>query len=109
MLHRTDGHWHIRRETYKRKHPVTIAGTIQAGALWSVGMFFWYSLGSLIIVEGTMEEYKYVSVLASHVHCFFSSTSRTMWSIIQLAVYVRGSKSTRMSLPFSPAQQTHLT
>ncbi|GBM23276.1 hypothetical protein AVEN_26009-1 [Araneus ventricosus] len=27
--------------------------------------------------------------------------------VIQLAVYVRGSKSTRMSLPYSPGQQTH--
>ncbi|GBO03171.1 hypothetical protein AVEN_201717-1 [Araneus ventricosus] len=36
-----------------------------------------------------------------------ASTSRTMRSVIQLAVYVRGSKSTRMSLPYSPGQQTH--
>ncbi|GBM37132.1 hypothetical protein AVEN_176847-1, partial [Araneus ventricosus] len=31
-----------------------------------------------------------------------ASTSRTMRDVIQLAVYVRGSKSTRMSLPYSP-------
>ncbi|GBN67745.1 hypothetical protein AVEN_161199-1 [Araneus ventricosus] len=36
-----------------------------------------------------------------------ASTSRTMRDVIQLAVYVRGSKSTRMSLPYSPGQQTH--
>ncbi|GBM61576.1 hypothetical protein AVEN_96170-1 [Araneus ventricosus] len=36
-----------------------------------------------------------------------ASTSRTMRGVIQLAVYVRGSKSTRMSLPYSPGQQTH--
>ncbi|GBN69217.1 hypothetical protein AVEN_252238-1 [Araneus ventricosus] len=36
-----------------------------------------------------------------------ASTSRIMRSVIQLAVYVRGSKSTRMSLPYSPGQQTH--
>ncbi|GBL57127.1 hypothetical protein AVEN_187229-1 [Araneus ventricosus] len=35
-----------------------------------------------------------------------ASTSRTMQGVIQLAVYVRGSKSTRMSLPYSPGQQT---
>ena len=32
------------------------------------GMFSWHSLGSLIIVEGTMDQYKYASVLADHVH-----------------------------------------
>ncbi|GBN57804.1 hypothetical protein AVEN_94624-1, partial [Araneus ventricosus] len=31
-----------------------------------------------------------------------ASTSRTMRGVIQLAVYARGSKSTRMSLPYSP-------
>ncbi|GBM26675.1 hypothetical protein AVEN_241331-1 [Araneus ventricosus] len=36
-----------------------------------------------------------------------ASTSRTMRGIIQLALYVRGSKSTRMSLPYSPGQQIH--
>ncbi|GFX52240.1 hypothetical protein TNCV_4800971 [Trichonephila clavipes] len=38
-----------------------------------------------------------------------ASTSRTMRSAIQLQVYVRDSKSTRMRLPFSLRQQTHLT
>ncbi|GFT70127.1 transposable element Tcb1 transposase [Trichonephila clavipes] len=70
MLHRTDGRWCIRRETSERKHPATIAGTVQAGGgsimVW--GMFSWHSLGSLIIVEGTMDQYKYASVLADHVH-----------------------------------------
>ncbi|GBM42397.1 hypothetical protein AVEN_130275-1 [Araneus ventricosus] len=36
-----------------------------------------------------------------------ASTSRTMRGVIQLAVYVRGSKTTMMSLPYSPGQQTH--
>ncbi|GBM27482.1 hypothetical protein AVEN_205269-1 [Araneus ventricosus] len=35
------------------------------------------------------------------------TTSRTMRGVIQLPVYVRGSKSTRMSLPYSSGQQTH--
>ncbi|GFW53694.1 transposable element Tcb1 transposase [Trichonephila clavipes] len=65
MLHRTYGRWRIRRETSERNHPATIAGTVQAG-VW--GMFSWHSLGSLIIVEGTMDQYKYASVLADHVH-----------------------------------------
>ncbi|GBM03094.1 hypothetical protein AVEN_64744-1, partial [Araneus ventricosus] len=34
-----------------------------------------------------------------------ASTSRTMRGVIQLAVYVRGSKSTRMSLPYSLASK----
>ncbi|GFT23280.1 transposable element Tcb1 transposase [Trichonephila clavipes] len=118
MLHRTDGRWRIRRETSERNHPATIAGTVQAGGgsimVW--GMFSWHSLGSLIIVEGTMDQYKYASVLADHVHptcaLFFlrmmASSSRTMRGAIQLPVYVRGSKSTSMSLPSSPGQQTHL-
>ncbi|GFX65517.1 uncharacterized protein TNCV_4735621 [Trichonephila clavipes] len=36
-----------------------------------------------------------------------ASTRRIMRSVIQLAVYVCGSKNTRMSLPFFPGQQTH--
>ncbi|GFU98117.1 ryanodine receptor [Trichonephila clavipes] len=70
MLHRTDGRWRIRRETSERNHPATIAGTVQARG-WSImvwGMFSWHSLGSLIIVEGTMDQYKYASVLGDHVH-----------------------------------------
>ncbi|GFU67693.1 transposable element Tcb1 transposase [Trichonephila clavipes] len=119
MLHRTDGRWRIRRETSERNHPATIAGTVQAGGgsimVW--GMFSWHSLGSLIIVEGTMDQYKYASVLADHVHPYMrivflrmmASSSRTMRGAIQLPVHVRGSKSTRMSLPSSPGQQSHLT
>ncbi|GFV72266.1 transposable element Tcb1 transposase [Trichonephila clavipes] len=120
MLHRTDGRWRIRRETSERNHPATIAGMVQAGGgsimVW--GMFSWHSLGSLIIVEGTMDQYKYASVLADHVHPYMrilfslrmmASSSRTMRGAIQLSVYVRGSKSTRMSFPSSPGQQTHLT
>ncbi|GFX81619.1 transposable element Tcb1 transposase [Trichonephila clavipes] len=60
------------RETSERNHPATIAGTVQAGGgsimVW--GMFSWHSLGSLIIVEGTMDQYKYASVLADHVHTY---------------------------------------
>lgn len=32
------------------------------------GMFSWQSLGPFIIVEGTMDQQKYASVLADHVH-----------------------------------------
>ncbi|GFX13012.1 transposable element Tcb1 transposase [Trichonephila clavipes] len=69
MLHRTDGRWRIRRETSERNHPATIAGTVQArgGSIMVWGMFSWHSLGSLIIVEGTTDQYKYASVLADHV------------------------------------------
>lgn len=31
-------------------------------------MFSWYSQGALIVVEGTMDQNKYASVLADHVH-----------------------------------------
>ncbi|GFS85606.1 transposable element Tcb1 transposase [Trichonephila clavipes] len=59
MLHRTDGRWRIRRETSERNPPATIAGTVQARGrsimVW--GMFSWHSLGSLIIVEGTIDQY----------------------------------------------------
>ncbi|GFU85506.1 transposable element Tcb1 transposase [Trichonephila clavipes] len=42
---------------------------------YGLGMLSWHSLGSLIIVEGTIDQYKYASVLADHVpflhaHCF---------------------------------------
>ncbi|GFT21293.1 transposable element Tcb1 transposase [Trichonephila clavipes] len=119
MLHRTDERWRIRRETSERNHPATIAGTVQAGGgsimVW--GMFSWHSLDSLIIVEGKMDQYKYASVLADHVHPYMrivflrmmASSSRTMRGAIQLPVYVRGSNRTRMSLPSSPGQKTHLT
>ncbi|GFV03194.1 transposable element Tcb1 transposase [Trichonephila clavipes] len=70
MLYRTIGRWRIRRETSEGNHPATIAGTVQAGGgsimVW--GMFSWHSLGSMIIVEGTMDQYKYASVPADHVH-----------------------------------------
>ncbi|GFT15967.1 transposable element Tcb1 transposase [Trichonephila clavipes] len=114
MLHRTDGRWRIRRETSERKHPATIVGTVQAGV---PEMFTWYSLFSLIIVEGTMDQYKFTYFLADHVHpicvLFFfgimASTSRTVRSVIQLAVYVRDSKSIRENLSFLPGQKTQLT
>ncbi|GFV61420.1 hypothetical protein TNCV_4226981 [Trichonephila clavipes] len=38
-----------------------------------------------------------------------ASTSRTLRSVIQLTAYVRGSKSTRISLSFFRVQKTHLT
>ncbi|GFS54191.1 transposable element Tcb1 transposase [Trichonephila clavipes] len=46
MLHRTDGHWRIKRETSERNHPATIAGTVQArgGSIMAWGMFSWHSL-----------------------------------------------------------------
>ncbi|KFM64391.1 Transposable element Tcb1 transposase, partial [Stegodyphus mimosarum] len=70
MLHRTDGRWRIRRETSERNHPATIAGTVQAGGgsimVW--GMFSWHSSRLASLVEGTMDQYKYASVLADHVH-----------------------------------------
>ncbi|GFU90017.1 transposable element Tcb1 transposase [Trichonephila clavipes] len=70
MLHRTDGRWRIRRETSERNHPATIAGTVQAtgGSIMVWGMLSWHYLGSLIIVEGTIDQYKYASVLADYVH-----------------------------------------
>ncbi|GFV34568.1 transposable element Tcb1 transposase [Trichonephila clavipes] len=73
MLHRTDGRWHIRRETSEIQHSTVIAGTVQAGGegimVW--GIFSWHSLVSLIIEEGTMDQYKYVSVLADHMRIVF--------------------------------------
>ncbi|GFU00637.1 hypothetical protein TNCV_4818041 [Trichonephila clavipes] len=38
-----------------------------------------------------------------------ASNSRTLRSVIQLTAYVRGSKSTRISLSFFRVQKTHLT
>jgi predicted ATPase len=34
------------------------------------GMFSWHSLGALIVVEGTMVQHKYVSVLEDHVYLY---------------------------------------
>ncbi len=70
MLHRTDGRWRIRRETSENKHPVTIARRVQGGggSILVRGMFSWHSLGVLIVVEGTMDQHKYVFVLADHVY-----------------------------------------
>ncbi|GFV61653.1 hypothetical protein TNCV_188111 [Trichonephila clavipes] len=42
-------------------------------------------------------------------HRMMASTSRTLRSVIQLTAYVRGSKSTRISLSFFRVQKTHLT
>lgn len=70
LLHRTDGRWRIRRETSENRHPATIAGRVQAGGgsvmVW--GMFSWHSLGALIVVDGTMDQFKYAAILADHVH-----------------------------------------
>ncbi|GFY12195.1 hypothetical protein TNCV_4934841 [Trichonephila clavipes] len=105
--------------------PLKAANTLQplqerfrldAGAFWSWGKFSWHSMGSLIIVEGTMDKYKYASVLADHIYPIYefftfrmvTYTSGTMRSVTQLAVYVSDLKSPRISLPFYPGQQTHL-
>ncbi|GFW88356.1 transposable element Tcb1 transposase [Trichonephila clavipes] len=57
---------YILLETSESKHPATIAVTVRArgGIIMVWGMF---SLGSLI-AKGTMDQYKYASVLADHVH-----------------------------------------
>lgn len=70
MLYWTDGHWHIWYETSETKHPSFIARRIQVRerehyGLWNIS---WYSLGTLIIVEGTMDQHKYTSVFVYHVH-----------------------------------------
>ena len=119
MLHRPDGRWRIRCETSESKHPATIAGRVQAGGgsilVW--GMFSWYSLGALRIVEGTMDQYKYVSILADHVHRYMRNVYPQEDGIYQqdnatchTARSVRAwSKSTRMSLPYSLGLQIHRT
>ncbi|KFM58577.1 hypothetical protein X975_16862, partial [Stegodyphus mimosarum] len=78
------------------------------------GIFSWHSLGALVFVEGTMDQQKYASFLVDHVHSFLkmmASANRTMRSVshTQLAVYVHGSKNTRMSLPYFPGQQSPRT
>ncbi|GFY55461.1 transposable element Tcb1 transposase [Trichonephila inaurata madagascariensis] len=40
----------------------------EGGSISVWGMFSWHSLGSLIIVEGVMDQYKYASALADHVY-----------------------------------------
>ncbi|GFW37256.1 transposable element Tcb1 transposase [Trichonephila clavipes] len=54
----------------KKKHYEIIAGIVQAGGrsiiVW--GMSFCHSVGSLLIVEGTVDQYKYASVLSNHVY-----------------------------------------
>ncbi|GFY60890.1 hypothetical protein TNIN_9081 [Trichonephila inaurata madagascariensis] len=86
------------------------------GCIMVKRMQLWHSLGSFIIVKGTMDQCKCASVLEDHVHPYvhivFSQNDviyqLTMRSVILLVVCVRGLKSTRMSLPFSPDQHTHL-
>ncbi|GFW80250.1 transposable element Tcb1 transposase [Trichonephila clavipes] len=113
MLHRTAGRWRIRRKTSESKHPATTPGMAGGGSIRLRRMFSWHSLGSLIIVEGMIDQYKYELVLMDHAAIFslrmMASNSRTIQSVIQLEVYVRVSKSTKMSLPFSPGKKTHLT
>ncbi|GFW43676.1 transposable element Tcb1 transposase [Trichonephila clavipes] len=77
MLHQTDERWRIWHETSESKHPATIAGMVQAESrsIYGQGMVSWHSLGSLIIVEGTMDHYKFTSVLVDHVHPYMCIVS----------------------------------
>ncbi|GFY24686.1 transposable element Tcb1 transposase [Trichonephila clavipes] len=43
---------------------------IGSGGIMVWVMFFWHSLGSLIIVEGTLDQYMYASVLLDHFHFY---------------------------------------
>ena len=70
VLHRVDGRWRIRRETSERQHSETLIGRTQAGGgsvmVW--GIVSWYSLGPLIPIEGTLNRFGYLSILADAVH-----------------------------------------
>ncbi|GFU69908.1 transposable element Tcb1 transposase [Trichonephila clavipes] len=68
MLHRADGRWLIQHVTSESKHPATVAGMVYAGEFLVWGIFSFHSLRSLIIVEATMDQYKYASDLLDHVH-----------------------------------------
>lgn len=101
MLYRTDGCRCIRHEKPESKHPLTIVG--RSIMVWEI--FSWDSMGAFIIVEGMINRYKYASVFADDVptcEVFFlkmmASTSRTVRSVIEIVVYVRGSKGASMSL-----------
>ncbi|GFU26174.1 transposable element Tcb1 transposase [Trichonephila clavipes] len=112
MLHRTDERWLIWREIMKTQHPAATAGTVQGEGrsivVW--GMFSWHSLSSLIIEEGTMDQYKCASAIADHVHpymCIVSPQDDGIYQqdsakIIQIAV--PDLENTRMRLPFSPGR-----
>lgn len=47
------------------------------------GMFLLYSLSILIIVEGTMDQLNYASVLAHHVHPYMRIAFRPIYGINQ--------------------------
>ncbi|GFY46097.1 transposable element Tcb1 transposase [Trichonephila inaurata madagascariensis] len=70
MLRRKDERWRIWRETSENKHPAVIARTAQAGdrsiMVWE--MLSWHSLGSHVIMKGTLDQYKYASALEDHIH-----------------------------------------
>ncbi|GFX93846.1 transposable element Tcb1 transposase [Trichonephila clavipes] len=86
---------------------------LQNGAGWRGSIMVWemfseHSLGSLIIVQGMMDQYKYTSVLAEHVYPY-------MCIVFPLddGIYhqdnVKSHTPVLKSLPFSPGQQTQLT
>ncbi|GFT28676.1 transposable element Tcb1 transposase [Trichonephila clavipes] len=75
------------------------------------GLFSWHSLGSLIIVEGMMDQYKCTSVLADLTvfpqdDGLYQQDNAKCHSAGSVRVWC--SKSTGISIPFSPGQQTHL-
>ncbi|GBN95505.1 hypothetical protein AVEN_139162-1 [Araneus ventricosus] len=57
--------------------------------------------------QGATKSVSSSSVLADHVHPYMRIIFPQNGGVIQLAMFVRGSKSTRTSLPYSPGQQTH--
>lgn len=119
MFHRTDKRLHIRIEISESKHPAKFAGSVQAegGMIMARKMFSWYSLGALIIVEGTMDQHMMNlflrTIFTPICELFFlevmSTTSMTFWCVIKLAVYARGSKNTRTSSLYSFGQQSFQT
>ncbi|GFV55880.1 transposable element Tcb1 transposase [Trichonephila clavipes] len=98
-----DGWWQIRHETSKSKHPAAIAGKVQAGGgsimVW--GMFSLIFLCLFIIVESTMDQYKYASVLSDHVYPFMRIAHCIYQQDIAecLTAYVRGSGWLSRKLP----------
>ncbi len=45
------------------------------------GMFSWHSLGALIVVEGTMDQHKYVSALADHAQPYMRIVFPQEWHL----------------------------
>ncbi|GFV46856.1 transposable element Tcb1 transposase [Trichonephila clavipes] len=108
MVHRTDGRWRIRREEPPCNH-------CRNGPSWRREH---YGLGNVFLAfsgftdhcgrhDGSIQVHicPHGPCPLLHAHCFFlrmmASSSRTMRDAIQLPVYVRGSKSTRMNFPSS--------